>query len=71
MLLLGELALKEKNFEEGIQHLEDSLEMCEELEIMDLAVKLAQQLAEAYTAIGDTDQAEVYAKKVQQWAPTV
>lgn len=71
LLLLGELALKEKNFDEAITHLEESLELCEELEIIDLAVKLAQQLVEAYTAIGDTESADLYAKKSQQWAPTV
>jgi len=71
LLLLGELALKEKNFDEAIGHLEESLELCEELEIIDLAVKLAQQLVEAYTAIGDKESAEFYAKKSQQWAPTL
>ena len=71
LLLLGELALKEKNFDEAIEHLEGSLELCEELEIIDLAVKLAQQLVEAYTAVGDQESAEFYAKKSQQWAPTL
>jgi tetratricopeptide (TPR) repeat protein len=71
LLLLGELALKEKNFGEAIDNLEESLELCEELEIVDLAVKLAQQLVEAYTATGDMESAEIYAKKSQQWAPTV
>lgn len=71
LLLLGELALKEKNFEEGIAHLEESLELCEELEIVDLAAKLTQQLVEAYTAVGDTESADAYAKKLQQMAPTL
>ncbi len=71
LLLLGELALKEKNFDEAISHLEESLELCEELEIIDLAVRLAQQLVSAYTAIGDTESADLYAKKAQQWAPAL
>jgi tetratricopeptide (TPR) repeat protein len=71
MMLLGELALKEKNFDEAISHLEESFELCDELEIIDLALKLAQQLVEAYTAIGDSESAEIYAKKSQQWAPTL
>src|SRR6267378_2367918 len=63
LLLLGELALKEKNFDEAIGHLEESLELCEELEILDLAVKLTQQLVEAYTALGDQEQADFYSRK--------
>lgn len=71
LLLLGELALKEKNFDEAIAHLEESLEICEELEILDLVAKLTQQLVEAYTATGDQENAEYYAKKAKQWAPTM
>jgi tetratricopeptide (TPR) repeat protein len=71
LLVLGELALREKNFDEAIGHLEESLELCEELEILDLAVKLSQQLVEAYTAIGDQENADHYAKKGQHWAPTL
>ncbi len=71
LLVLGELALREKHFDEAIGHLEESLELCEELEILDLAVKLTQQLVEAYTAIGDTENADHYAKKAQHWAPTL
>jgi tetratricopeptide (TPR) repeat protein len=69
--LLGELALKEKNFDEAITHLEDAFEICEELEILDLAVKLTQQLVEAYTALGDRENADFYARKAQHWAPTM
>ncbi|HEX9709018.1 MAG TPA: tetratricopeptide repeat protein [Candidatus Thermoplasmatota archaeon] len=71
LLVLGELALREKHFDEAIGHLEESLELCEELEILDLAVKLTQQLVEAYTAIGDTENADHYARKAQEWAPTL
>lgn len=71
LLVLGELALRQKHFDEAIGHLEESLELCEELEILDLAVKLTQQLVEAYTAIGDQENADHYAQKAQQWAPTL